>query len=92
MARLTRCGERIVIRAQAQEEEEWGEPNADREERRHLSERWRSHHGPATIRLARDVVRLVREAREVKEPDEVVHDDEDAGRDEGVGGEGDERP
>jgi len=92
VARLTRCGERIVIRAQAQEEEERGEPDADREERRHLSERWRPHHGPATIRLACGVVRLVREAREVKEPDEVVYDNEDAGRDEGVGGEGDERP
>lgn len=28
----------------------------------------------------------------MEEPDEVVHDDEDAGGDEGVGGEGDERP
>jgi len=38
------------------------------------------------------VVRVVREAREVEEPDEVVHDDEDARGDEGVGSEGDERP
>ena len=36
--KLTRGGERIVVRAQAQEEEERGEPYADREECRHLSE------------------------------------------------------
>lgn len=35
---------------------------------------------------------MVREAREMEEPDEVVHDDEDARGDEGVGGKGDERP
>jgi len=92
VARLTRCGEGVVVRAQAQEEEERGEPDADREERRHLSERWGLHHGPAAIRLARGVVRVLREAREVEEPNEVVHDDEDARGDEGVGGEGDERP
>ena len=38
------------------------------------------------------MMRMVREAGEVEEPEEVIGDDEDAGRDEGFGGEGDERP
>ena len=32
------------------------------------------------------MMRLVREAGEVEEPEEVVDEDEDAGRDEGLGG------
>lgn len=90
--RLTRCWKRVVVSAQAQEEEERSEPDADREERGHLSERGRAHDGSAAVGVVRGMMRLVREAGEVEEPEEVVGDDEDAGRDEGLGGERDERP
>ena len=42
--------------------------------------------------VVRSLPRLVREAGEVEEPEKVVCDDEDAGRDERVRGEGDEWP
>ena len=38
------------------------------------------------------MARLVRDARKVEEPHEMVGDDEDAGRDERSRGEGDDRP
>jgi hypothetical protein len=91
-ARLTRCRKRVVVSAQAQEEEERGEPDADREKRGHLSERGRSGDGSAAVGVLSGIMRLMREAGEVEEPEEVVNDDEDAGGDEGLGGERDERP
>jgi hypothetical protein len=91
-ARLTRCRKRVVVSAQAQEEEERGEPDADREKRGHLSERGRFGDGSAAVGMVSGIMGLMREAGEVEEPEEVVNDDEDAGGDEGLGGERDERP
>jgi hypothetical protein len=76
---LTRRWKRGVVSAQAQEEEERSEPNADREERGHLSERGRAHDGSAAVGVVRGMMRLVREAGEVEEPEEADGDDEDAG-------------
>jgi hypothetical protein len=90
--RLTSCGEGVIVRAQGEEEEERGEPDADGEERRHLSERGGLDYGPAAVGLAPGLVCLLREVREVEEPEEVVGNDEDARRDEGLGGEGDDGP
>ena len=51
----------------------------------------RPDYGPTAVGLVSGVVHLVR-VREVEEPEEVVGDDEDAQRDEGLGGEGDDGP
>ena len=59
--RLTSYGEGVIIHAQAEEEEEQGEPDADCEEHRHISERGELDYGPTAVGLARGVVRLVRE-------------------------------
>ena len=44
--RLTSCGEGVIVRAQAEEEEEQGEPDADGKECRHISERRGQTMGP----------------------------------------------
>lgn len=79
-------GERVVVRGEREEEEERDEPDAHAEERRDLHER---RTGAARDGRVRAVVgcgvapaRVGHRVGEVVEPEEVVRDDEHAGRDE----------
>ena len=89
--RLTSCGEGAIIRTQAEEEEEWGEPDTDGKECCHVSKRGGLDYRP-TAGLAHGVVCLVHKVQEVEEPEEVVGDEGDARCSEGLGGGGDGGP
>jgi len=93
---VTGCRECIVIRAQAEEQEERREPHAYGKERRHLAKRRRGLRRGAGTSAERAVSsalpRVVHEVGKVKEPDEVVGDNEDARSDERQQHEQDERP
>lgn len=74
------AGDHVIVRAQAQEEEERDEPDADREERRDLHERRRLLDRVRMVPVpgGAGALRLLRNSGEVEEPHEVVRDDERA--------------
>lgn len=84
---------RIVIRAQAEKQEERREPYTNSKERSDISEvGYGVRKGRSTIRSMGSMPYFLGELCEVKEPEEVIQYDKDTRGNETERGQGDERP